>query len=155
MKVIGFILLIVGGWGISLCLVKDMKQNLLTWSACGDLIRFVRLQIDCFLCPQDRIFDTFTHPLLEQNGLLPALREGRGMEEAVKGMVNEKLQELLLGFGRELGQGYREEQMRVCDFYLAQITEYKDYEAEQLSSKIKIKRTICMAGAMLIGLLLL
>lgn len=155
MRMLGFALIVMGGWGISLHLVREMKQNISTWVACGDFVRYIRLQIDCFLSPQDQIFHSFSHPILEGNGLLPALRSGEDMEVAVKGIKDKQLADMMLRFGRELGQGYREEQLRVCDFYLAQMVTHRECEEEKMPSQIKIKRTVCMVGAMLVGLLFL
>ena len=156
LKLVGVCLLLAGGSGLSLILTREIKQELDTWVAVGDFLRYIRMHIDCFCTPKEEIFASFEHPLLEENGFLPALRQmgdvGLATEKSIK---EEPLAALLYRFGKELGHGYREEQLAVCDFYLAALATQIEKRQRAFPQKVRVRRTVCLAGAMLVALLLL
>ncbi len=156
MKLLGLCLLLVTAVGLSFRYAREMKRTLDTWVACEDFIRYTKMQIDCFCTPKNRIFSSFSHKVLEARGFLPALRIGKEMGMAAEETLGDReLVGLLSQFGRELGQGYREEQMAVCDFYLAALrTKLEDLQ-RAFPSKVRVRRTVYISGAMLLALLFL
>lgn len=156
MKLLGTCLLLVAAYILSLRYAREMKRGIDTWVACGDLIRYTRMQIDCFCTPKNRIFTSFHHRVLEENGFLPALRQGQEMGSAAEGTLEDKeLVSLFSRFGQELGRGYREEQMAVCDFYLQMLQERLEGRQKALPSQVRVRRTVYISGAMLLALLFL
>jgi hypothetical protein len=114
------------------------------------------MQIDCFCTPKNQIFASYSHKILIDNGFLPRIQAGVEMGIAAEeSFADVALAELVWQFGRELGQGYREEQMAVCDFYLATLHIRLEDLKKALPSQVRVRRTVYISGAMLLGLLFL
>ncbi len=62
--------------------------------------------------------------------------------------------EQLCRFGEELGRGYTEEQLALCDYYTEMLEDRRRQLAEQLPVRRKMYSALCMSGALAVVILL-
>ncbi len=105
-----------------------------------DLIRYVRNNIDSFLTPLGSIFSKFSSPALDSCGFVEALENGglssAAVSEGISLLSNER--RLLLAFSEKLGLGYRDEEIRLCDYYYKEFSEIARREREENDKKSKM-----------------
>lgn len=62
--------------------------------------------------------------------------------------------EQLCRFGEEIGRGYTEEQLALCDYYTEMLEDRRRRLAEQLPARRKMYSALCMSGALAVVILL-
>ncbi len=123
------------------------------------LLRYIRAQIACFATPLPEIYAAFENEALAACGFLAVLREG-GIEAALAACRDslhaEKAErKTLLEAARELGGGYREQQLATCDYYIGALEELCRTRRAEYPGRLRLGRTLifCGGGALLILLL--
>ena len=102
------------------------KRRLLQAEGFLSLLRYIRLQIDCFSLPLGKILATVEEKTLADCG---AVGRPRDFEELLSGTslyLSEEICRLLFELSARLGGSYREEQLRCCDYYIARLSPYCD-----------------------------
>ena len=130
-------------------LEKKKLQNLDDWIA---LIAHIRLQIDCYLMPLDRILATADCTLLAALGNEHAQTTDALLESSLPYLDIAVAQELSSFFAM-LGTTYREEELKRCDYHLSRLRAHREAMAASLSARIKAKitLTLCLAvGAVIL-----
>ena len=103
-----------------------------------DLIRNIRLQIDCFGTPVSGILSSLDDKLYLALG---APRSPTDLEALLAGtllLVDREYTKLLWDFAHSLGTGYREEELRYCDYYLARLVPLAQKTREELEKRIRL-----------------
>jgi acyl carrier protein phosphodiesterase len=154
---IGAALVLGGAFMMAYLSCAEMKRQVEEARAYLDFLRYIRAQIDCFCAPRHVMFASYRNPLLEKSGFLTALRDGAGMREALTSCGNRsrELGELMGSFDAELGKSYREEQLAACDFYTERLGGMLEGWEQALPARMKVRRTVCIAGALMLVLLLI
>ena len=118
------------------------------------LLQHTRRQIDCFSLPIKQILASCDRELLCDLG---ARGEVSDFAELIKGdlYLEEQICELLQRFCAELGKGYREDQLRACDYYIDALSPYCNQLREDLVRCEKIAVFLPIAIAAIALLLLL
>ena len=140
----GIILTVAMGhafWGTRL--EQKRLQILDAWI---NLISHIRLQIDCYLTPLDRILATADRTLLASIGNESA----RTPDELLKASLpylNSDVARQLSTFLAALGTTYREEELKCCDYHLARLRDRREAMASALPARVKAKVTLTLCIA--------
>ena len=152
-KALGLLLLLACGVALGLLLASFHKKRCRQAEGFLALLRYIRLQIDCFSLPVERILATIDDELRadcrvpENAGDFPALLAGTHL------LLPLEMQELLASFCRDLGTSYREDQLRCCDYYLSRLSPYCTRIREELPRRIKL--SLLLPTALTAALLLM
>ena len=157
LKLFGSALILFVGWGIGYSASRRAKEALEASRALLSLIRFIRGQIESFCLPREQIFSRFEHSYLARTGFLDALLEHGSLTLALECLpcLPPEVAALVTAFDGELGKGYQAEQLRLCDYYIDALSAYIDEGSGTLPSRTKVTRTVSLAGAAMLVLLLL
>ena len=120
------------------------------------LIRAIRGQIDCFARPISEILASCERQTLDACGyedeeiptdLLSLVERCRVYDAETRAIV--------LRFAGEFGRGYREDEVRACDYALALLEERRTAIAEALPDKKKRNTALAVCASLAVALLLL
>ena len=134
-KLLGAVLILtvgmIGAWGS----VRYEKRRVQTLDGWIDLIRFIRSRIDCYLTPLDEILTAYAPNRDADLGMLLE-RSSLYLDEEAKRVIS--------GFEKEIGAGYREEQLRICDFCVEELRHLRKSCAEKAPTRTKLSVTLCV-----------
>ena len=113
------------------------------------MIRLARMQVSCFSLPASEILRRADPALLRRCGWRGE-RMGQSMAEfyALCESRDEACDAVLKAFAKDFGGGYREEQLRQCDYYLACLQQRRDSLAQELPRRKKLNTTLCICGTL-------
>lgn len=120
------------------------------------LVRFIRVQVDCFALPIGEIL-----ALCGEKELFACGYRGSGTPKNLSVLVgNLKVSDNIAykhfcSFASEFGRGYREEQLSECDYYLALLEEHKRSLVAALPAKKKRNSALCVTASLALAVLLL
>jgi len=149
----GSALLFCGGLA-SLLAIRRERKRLASLDAWIELIRFIRTQIDCYLRPLDEILACADPALLAHLSPDPTERDLFRLLRHARALFDEECARLLSSFVRELGDGYREEQVKRCDYYISALQSHRDKLSADLPQKIKLACTLSLCAALCAVILL-
>ncbi len=154
LKFLGALLILAVGVFAAFVSVQYEKKRLSVVDGWIDLILYIRSQIDCYLMPLDDILSGGDRALFEacmspSNAAdLPAILEASGIYLDGDG------KRLIEGFVREIGAGYREEQIKRCDFFISSLRTQRERIAAQLPLRTRLCATLCICIALATAILL-
>ena len=135
-KLLGTLLILCVGGVTAFGAVKYERRRLRVLDGWIDMIRYIRGQIDCYLTPLDEILDTFVPTNAPAD--LTALYNASLL------YLDADTKKLLLSFIREIGGGYREEQLRHCDFCVAELRRARERIRGELPTRQQLSVTLCI-----------
>lgn len=120
------------------------------------LLRYIKVQIDCYALPIGDIFARCDTHLLNDCGF----RESVPPENLVVFLQgcdirDRETEEILTGFSEAFGRCYRDEQVRECDYYISLLCDRREKLANELPKRKKLNSTLCISGALAIVILLI
>ena len=121
----------IGAWS-AVCYERRRLRVLDGWL---DMIRHLRSQIDCYLTPICDVLDTLLPP--------DTASDLSSLLSATQLYLDEDTRRLLASFANELGGGYREEQLRHCDFCTAELRRKRERIAAELPARQRLSVTLC------------
>ena len=156
LRLLGVCLLVGSSVGGSIFLCTRATRRLSQVEGFLSLVRLIRLQVECFAMPLSTILARVDEKLLRQCGYggrlpvedLSALLDGCRIEDR-------EAEEILRGFGEEFGRGYREEQVRGCEYTQSLLEERRLALAQRLPIQKKLYATLCLSGAIALVILFL
>ena len=156
LKAVGALILALSGIGGAAWLNRSASSVLVQIEGWQRLLRFIKLQIDCFSLPVSVILERCDRATLRACGYVSDL-PARGLGELWErcSVQDEQTREIVRGFVSEFGKGYREEQLRSCDYYLSLLEQRRGTVAAQLPGKKKRNATLCVSGALAVVILLI
>ncbi len=120
------------------------------------LIRTVRGQIECFARPISEILCSCEHEELEGCGYFYDKPPSDLLHLVAKSTVHDVSTVAIVSrFAEEFGRGYREDEVRACDYALSRLEERRASLAAELPSKKKRNTALCVCAALALALLLL
>lgn len=119
-----------------------------------NLLRTIRLEIDCFSTPLSRILPRCDRETLRDcaAGMPPEEDVRRLFSHAV--LQPPEIRRLLAEFSAQIGSGYREEQLRCCTYYLERLAPYCDRLRAELPKREKAALLLPPALALFLLLLI-
>ncbi len=154
LKFLGALLIVAVGIFAALVSVQYEKRRLTVVDGWVDLILYIRGQIDCYLMPIGDILSGGDRALLEacmspaNAADLPAILAS--CEIYLDGDAKRTLE----SFVREIGAGYREEQIKRCDFFIASLRTQREKIAAALPLRVRLCVTLCICIALATAILL-
>ncbi len=152
-RFIGIGLLLFCGLALSFLWVTRERRRMSVLIGWTGLIDFIRGQIDCFLAPMDEILATADPALLRACGYRGDKVSLTTLLDASRPDLSQEAERLLSSFVRECGGGYREEQVKRCDYYLAALRRLCDRHEKELPQRLQLGTTLCLCATA--GLLIL
>ncbi len=154
LKLCGALLILSVGAISAYISVHYEKKRLSVVDGWIDLILYIRGQIDCYLMPIGDILSGGDRALFEacmspaNAADLPAILKSSST------YLDGEAQRLLESFVREIGPGYREEQLRKCDYFLASLRTQRERIAAELPGRVRLSATLCICTALATAILL-
>ncbi len=119
------------------------------------LLRFIRLQVECFSLPLSAILSRADPDLLRRCGYAAGERPRESSRPLAEcRFLDEECRALCRSFFDEFGRSYREEQLCRCDYYIRLLEERRALLCGGLPGKKKINATLCLSGAAALVILL-
>ncbi|MBO7342242.1 MAG: hypothetical protein J6U87_06130 [Clostridia bacterium] len=117
-----------------------------------DLIRNIRLQIDCFGTPVSKILASLDEKLYAALGAKRGAADLHAMLLSTLLLVDREFTKLLFDFAASLGTGYREEELRYCDYYLERLSPLSQKTREELEKRMRLALILPLAlsGALIL-----
>jgi hypothetical protein len=154
LKFLGALLILSVGIFAAFVSVEYEKKRLSVVDGWIDLILYIRGQIDCYLTPIGDILSGGDRALFEacmspSNAAdLPAIL---GASEIY---LDGDARRTLESFVREIGTGYREEQLKRCDFFISSLRSQRERIATALPMRVRLCATLCICIALATAILL-
>ncbi len=153
-KILGIALLLgCGGLG-SILWARFERKRCLQAEGFVELVRNIRLQIDCFGTPLGKILASLDEKLYAALGAPRPPADLDVLLAETLLLVDREYAKLLRDFAASLGTGYREEELRYCDYYLTRLTPLAQKTREELEKRIRLALILPMALSVALILLL-
>lgn len=155
-KLFGVMLVIIGG-AISACVLNMRAKISLTHTeAMISFLRFVKVRVDCYAMPIDRILSDCDESIYEGLGYTDA-KKPEDLAALAKHCTSLRgdIKDIMTKFASEFGKSYREEQVKLCDRYIDEMLMLRSDISARLPMQKKLNSTLCISGAMAIVILLI
>lgn len=119
------------------------------------LLGAIRVQIECFSLPLPRIFASCDQALWRDLGATLQPQSFSALLEGIRLYLAPDICLLLAEFGARLGNGYREEELRALDYYMARLAPYCERLRAELPQRLRLSWLLPLALAAALVLLLL
>lgn len=147
LKLLGVFLIIAAGALAALTAVRLEKRKISVLDAWIDLIFYIRSQIDCYLMPLGEILAGTDRTLIRACLCTVPHPNLTALYHSSQFYLDNETRRLICAFIREIGGGYREEQLRRCDYYTATLRRIREKKAEELPARIRLCTAICLCVA--------
>ena len=127
--------------------ISEERQKLREAEALIALVRHTAETIDHTLKPLPEIFGEYRNEVLQKNGFLAEVRSA-GLRNAWENkeetfvLQDKDLKNCFSVFCREIGRGYRKEELELCSLTLKRMNEAVGKLRQELSNREKLYRTI-------------
>ncbi len=154
-RMAGALIIAFSGFSFAYIMNSSASEKASQTEALLELMRFIRVQIECFALPASEIILRCDKKLLEKCGayseILPsgfdALFESFSIEDS-------EAESIMRGFAAGFGKSYREEQLKECDYYIGRLEECSRRICEDLPKRKKVNSALCISSALAIIILL-
>lgn len=154
LKLIGCLLILAAGGGAAFLCARAERKRLEVLDGWIDLIVYVRSRIDCFLMPQDEILSSLDPELIRHCGGSGACRSFSALCRTSERYLSPDSRRIVGSFAGGIGDGYREEQVRACDYYIDALREIRKQTAAELPARIRVRVALSLTGAVGAAILL-
>ena len=154
LKLLGALLILSVGVFSAFISVQYEKKRLSVVDGWIDLILYIRGQIDCYLMPLENILSEGDRALFEACMSPSNAADLPAILNASEIYLDGDAKRTLDSFVREIGAGYREEQLKRCDFFIASLRVQREKIAAALPLRIRLCATLCICTALATAILL-
>ncbi|MBQ8140467.1 MAG: stage III sporulation protein AB [Clostridia bacterium] len=155
-RIAGAAILAFSGFAGAWIMNSSVSRTLTQTEALIALMRFIRIQIECFALPASEIIRRADGELLSRcgycGGELPESFEELFEKFSVR---DGEAAAITQNFARNFGKSYRSEQLRECDYYIAQLCDAKQRISDELPKRKKVNSTLCVSSALALIILLI
>ena len=158
-KFIGIFLLLTATLYLSVSIARSYRQRTRQTEGILLLLRHIRAKISCFSTPMSEIFEDFDNSELERTGFLSLARD-KGLSSAVEeslrlGYFTYEQADMLMAMWNQLGDGYVDNAVGVCDYYISQFENVLSHEREEHPKMARIARGVVLTGGLMLIIVLL
>ena len=152
-KIAGAILLLASGTGLALGASRFARNRLLVYDGLISLLFFIKGRIDCYAMPVQEILRTMDKGILADcrcPGEIDSIDE---LLLHVKPYISPETFRVLRTFGQGLGGGFRDEQIKWCDYYIELLRQERMQLEGELPVRAKTNGMIwilCAVGAVIL-----
>ena len=156
LRIIGALMIAFSGAFAAYFLNRDAKETLSQTECFISLVRFLRAQIECFSMSVPKALDRVPDEMFSGCGFSGEERP-QSMGEFLDGcrVTDDAVMRDMRRLAEDLGKGYREEQLTLCDYCLSLLEGQRARIAGQLPLKIKVNSVLSLAGAAAVVILLI
>lgn len=154
LRLVGCLLILSSGSGAAFLCARAERKRLDVLDGWIDLISYVRAKIDCFLTPQDEIFASLDPDRIRHCGGSAACRSFAELLDASERYLSPDSRRLAAAFTDGIGDGYREAQVRACDYYIDALRDIRGKTAAGLPARIRVRVALCLCAAIGAAILL-
>lgn len=154
LKILGVLLILSVGVFAAFVSVQYEKKRLSVVDGWIDLILYIRGQIDCYLMPLGEILSSSDRALFEACMSPANAADLPAILGASQIYLDGDAKRTLENFVREIGAGYREEQLKRCDFFISSLRAQRERIAAELPLRIRLCATLCICIALATAILL-
>ena len=156
LRIIGALMIAFSGAFAAYSLNKSAKDTLSQTEYFISLVRFLRAQIECFSMSVPRALGRAPDEILSGCGFSGEKRP-QSIGELLDGcrVTDEAVMRDMRRLAYDIGKGYREEQLTLCDYCLSLLEGQRVRIAGQLPLKIKVNSVLSLAGAAAVVILLI
>ena len=153
LKLIGGAMIIGVGIAAAILGARRERRKLAILDGWIDLISYIQNQIDCYLTPLDEIIRdaesmTLSHAKKGDQTSLSSLFQ------STEWGLGEEEKRLVAAFVREIGNGYREDQIRKCNYYLENLRSLRGVRAAELPPRIRVMLALSLCSSLGAAILL-
>ena len=148
LKLLGGGLIVFSGGFAAYTMAHTERRRLTVLEAWIDLILFIRAQIDCYLMPLDEILAQADENILRACACRTPHPNLSSLLSSSRQYLSEEARRLITSFVKEIGGGYREEQLRRCDYYITALRAERNKLASALPSRIRLSVSLCLCASL-------
>ena len=154
LKFLGALLIFAVGIFAAFVSVQYEKKRLSVVDGWIDLILYIKGQIDCYLMPLDDILSGGDRALFEACMSPSNAADLPAILNASQIYLDGDAKHTLESFVREIGSGYREEQLKRCDFFISSLQTQRERIATELPMRVRLCATLCICLSLATAILL-
>ena len=154
LKFLGALLIFAVGIFAAFVSVQYEKKRLSVVDGWIDLILYIKGQIDCYLMPLDNILSGGDRALFEACMSPSNAADLPAILNASQIYLDGDAKHTLESFVREIGSGYREEQLKRCDFFISSLQTQRERIAAELPMRVRLCATLCICLSLATAILL-
>lgn len=154
-KLIGCALILLSGYFFSSLLNRGERRREDQLAGLLTLLRFFRIQIDCYCVPVGEIFRRCDKGTLEACGCSFVPTDFGAFIDSLSPHPDTETLALLSSFSAELGSSYKDEQLKSCDYHISRLSALNEEFSKQTKDKKRLNTVLCMTAAALAVILLL
>lgn len=154
-KWLGVLILLLCGVSVGIGIAAYERRRYRQAEGFLALLRHIRAQIDCFSTPLRGIFAHCDAGIWADCGITQVPQEPCALLESVPLYLPQEACRLLLDLCARLGTGYREEQLRCCDYFLERLIPICDKMRAELPKRERMALFLPVAAAAVLALALM
>ena len=156
LRLIGAAAVVLSGISAACLFNSGTKQTLKQTESFISLLRFLRSQIECFSLPLPSALSRCPTEILRGCGYCES-ESPSSARQLMEGccIYDDRVRRSMERFFAEVGRGYREEQLSLCDYCISQVEERRANLTSQLPVKMKVNSALSLAGAAAVVVLLI
>ncbi len=152
-KLIGALLVLASGTGLAVGAARYERTRLQVHDALISLLFFIKGRIDCYAMPVEQIMLGMDKGILADCRCPGQVDSIEALLPHVKVYLDPETYRVLQSFGAGLGGGFRDEQIKRCDYYIELLREKRMQLENELPARAKTNGAIwilCAAGAVIL-----
>lgn len=152
-KIAGALLVLASGTGLAVGAVRYERVRLQVHDALISLIFFIKGRIDCYAMPVEQIMLTMDKSILADCRCPGQVESIEALLPHVQSYLDPETYRVLQSFGEGLGSGFRDEQLKRCDYYMELLRQKRMQLEESLGARVRTNGVIwilCALGAVIL-----
>ena len=152
-KIVGALLVLASGAGRALGAARYERARLRVHDALISMIFYIKGRIDCYAMPVEQIMRTMDKSILADCRCPGQVDSIDALLPHVKSYLDPETYRVLQSFGAGLGGGFRDEQIKRCDYYMELLREKRMQLESELPARAKTNGVIwilCALGAVIL-----
>ena len=152
-KLIGALFLLASGVGLAVGAARVERARLQVHDGLISLIFFVKGRIDCYAMPAEQILLEMDKGILADCRCPGQVDSIEALLPHVKSYLDPETYRVLQSFGQGLGSGFRDEQIKRCDYYIELLRQKRMQLESELPARARTNGMIwilCAVGAVIL-----
>ena len=152
-KLAGALLVLASGIGFAIGAARYERTRLQVHDALISLIFFIKGRIDCYAMPVEQIMLEMDKGILADCRCPGQVESIEALLPHVRSYLDPETYRVLQSFGAGLGGGFRDEQIKRCDYYIELLREKRMQLESELPARARMNGVIwilCAAGAVIL-----
>ena len=152
-KLAGALLVLASGIGFAIGAARYERTRLQVHDALISLIFFVKGRIDCYAMPVEQIMLEMDKGILADCRCPGQVESIEALLPHVRSYLDPETYRVLQSFGAGLGSGFRDEQIKRCDYYIELLRQKRMQLESELPARVRTNGMIwilCAVGAVIL-----